>query len=110
MAKISLAIIIALASFAVPRPASAESRVIPILKAIDDNYKMKKDVRADVTLTQQRAGQGTKIIDMSYFRRDSDDAFLIIMTAPESEKSITSAVDPSESAMADSIGRPMRAK
>ncbi len=68
------------------RLCAAESRVIPILKAIDANYKMKKDLRADVTLTQQKAGQGTKIIDMSYFRRDSDDAFLIVMNAPENEK------------------------
>ena len=66
--------------------ASAASRVTPILKAIDANYKLKKDVRADVTLTQQRAGQGTKIINMAYFRRDSDDAFLIVMNAPENEK------------------------
>jgi outer membrane lipoprotein-sorting protein len=65
---------------------AADSRVAPILKAIDANYKMKKDLRADVTLTQQRAGQGTKIIDMAYFRRDSDDAFLIVMNAPENEK------------------------
>lgn len=64
----------------------AESRVVTILKAIDANYKMKKDVRAEVTLTQQRAGQGTKIIDMAYFRRDSDDAFLIAMNSPENEK------------------------
>ena len=64
----------------------AESRVVPILRAIDANYKMKKDITADVTLTQQRAGQGTKIIDMKYFRRDSDDAFLIAMNAPENEK------------------------
>jgi len=64
----------------------AESRVVPILRAIDYNYKMKKDIRADVTLTQQRAGQGTKITDMGYFRRDSDDAFLIVMNAPENEK------------------------
>ena len=64
----------------------AESRVVPILRAIDANYKMKKDITADVTLTQQRAGQGTKIIDMAYFRRDSDDAFLIAMNAHENEK------------------------
>ncbi|MBI4352083.1 MAG: outer membrane lipoprotein-sorting protein [Elusimicrobia bacterium] len=64
----------------------AESRVVPVLKAIDANYKMRKDIRADVTMTQQRAGQGTKIIDMAYFRRDSDDAFLIAMNAPENEK------------------------
>ncbi|MCX5790916.1 MAG: outer membrane lipoprotein-sorting protein [Elusimicrobia bacterium] len=64
----------------------SESRVTPVLKAIDANYKLKNDVRADVTLTQQRAGQGTKIMAMSYFRRDSDDAFLIAMNAPENEK------------------------
>jgi outer membrane lipoprotein-sorting protein len=68
------------------RLCAAGGRVTPILRAIDANYKMKKDIRADVTLTQQRAGQGTKIIDMGYFRRDSDDAFLIIMNAPENEK------------------------
>jgi len=64
----------------------AGSKVQAVLQAIDANYKMKKDVRADVTLTQQRAGQGTKIIDMAYYRRDSDDAFLIVMRAPENEK------------------------
>lgn len=64
----------------------AASRVTPILRAIDDNYKLKKDVRAEVTLTQQKVGQGTKIIDMTYFRRDSDDAFLIVMNAPENDK------------------------
>jgi outer membrane lipoprotein-sorting protein len=64
----------------------AESRVVPVLKAIDANYKMKKDMRAEVTMTQQKAGQGTKIINMAYFRRDSDDAFLIAMNSPENEK------------------------
>ncbi len=64
----------------------AESRVVTILKAIDANYKMKKDVRADVTLTQQRAAQGTKIMQMAYYRRDSDDAFLIAINGPENEK------------------------
>ena len=66
--------------------AYAEGRVVPILRAIDANYKMKSDIRAEVALTQQRAGQGTKIMDMAYFRRDSDDAFLIVMNAPENEK------------------------
>ena len=65
---------------------AAESRVSKVLRSIDANYKLKKDVRADVTLTQQRAEQGTKIIDMAYYRRDSDDAFLIVMRAPENEK------------------------
>ncbi len=65
---------------------AADSRVTPILKAIDSNYRLKRDIRADVTLTQQKAGQGTKIIEMAYYRRDSDDAFLIAIRAPENEK------------------------
>jgi outer membrane lipoprotein-sorting protein len=69
-----------------PLPAAAESRVSKALKTIDANYRLKKDIRADVTLTQQRAEQGTKIIDMAYYRRDGDDAFLIVMRAPENEK------------------------
>ena len=82
--RIALALVLCSAALA---PAfAAESRVSAILKAIDDNYKMKKDMRADVTLTQQKAGQGTKIMDMAYFRRDSDDAFLIAMRAPENER------------------------
>src|SRR3989339_1560879 len=85
MLKSVLAVIIALSPLA-STAFCAESRVVKILKAIDANYKLKKDVRANVTLTQQRASQGTKIIDMSYFRRDSDDAFLIAMNAPENEK------------------------
>jgi outer membrane lipoprotein-sorting protein len=82
--KLFLAALLSLAALA---PGfAAESRVSAILKAIDDNYRMKKDMRADVTLTQQKAGQGTKIMDMAYYRRDSDDAFLIAMRAPENEK------------------------
>src|SRR3989339_641129 len=85
MLKSVLAVIIALSPLA-STAFCAESRVVKILKAIDANYKLKKDVRANVTLTQQRASQGTKIIDMAYYRRDSDDAFLIVMRAPENEK------------------------
>jgi Outer membrane lipoprotein-sorting protein len=69
-----------------PLSAFAESRVIPILQSIDYNYKIKTDAKAEVMLTQQKPDQGTKVINMTYFRRDSDDAFLIIMTAPENEK------------------------
>lgn len=66
--------------------AQAASRVIPILQSIDANYKIKTDVKANVMLTQQKPEQGTKVIDMIYYRRDSDDSFLIVMTAPENEK------------------------
>lgn len=57
-----------------------------LLKGLETTQKMADDVSARVVLTQQKAGQGTKALDMLYFRRDKDNSFLIIMTAPEVEK------------------------
>lgn len=57
-----------------------------ILGKLDDLMEMKSDARAKVTITQQKAQQGTKISDMVYYRRDKDDAFMIVVAAPESEK------------------------
>ncbi len=65
---------------------AAESRIISILKSIDENYAIKSDASAFVQMTQQKINQGTKVTGMQYYRRDRDDAFLIVMTAPENEK------------------------
>ena len=65
---------------------AADGKIMPILTAIDEIYKMKTDVKANVMLTQQKPDQGTKVIEMTYYRRDSDDSFLIVMAAPENEK------------------------
>lgn len=69
-----------------PLPVFAESRVTEILKSIDAIYKIKSDAKANVLITQQKPEQGTKVMEMVYYRRDSDDAFLIVMSAPENEK------------------------
>ncbi len=57
-----------------------------ILQKIDSNQRMGTDIKARVVMTQQKSGQGTKVFDMIYYRRDSDNSFLITMTAPEAEK------------------------
>jgi hypothetical protein len=57
-----------------------------LLKEIDYRYHMTTDVKAKVDLTQQKAGQGARKIEMIYYRRDSDKAFLIVMTAPAAEQ------------------------
>lgn len=57
-----------------------------ILTQVDKNVKIINDIRAKVVMTQQKVGQGTKVIEMIYYRRDIDDSFLIIMTNPEPEK------------------------
>jgi outer membrane lipoprotein-sorting protein len=57
-----------------------------ILKKMEDNVSMSKDARVQVSMTQQKANQGTKVFDMMYYRRDKDNAFLIVLLAPEAEK------------------------
>ncbi len=56
-----------------------------ILKELDKMMKMGTDFSARVDITQQKAGQGVKKYESLYYRRDKDDAFLIVMTAPSSE-------------------------
>jgi len=64
----------------------AESKVLPIIMKLDDILEMKGDITAKVNITQQKTTQGLKFMEMIYYRRDSDDAFMILMTAPEAEK------------------------
>ncbi len=57
-----------------------------VLKKIDEYQQMGRDVTATVVMTQQKAGQGTRVFKMKYYRRDSDNSFLIFFTAPEAER------------------------
>jgi outer membrane lipoprotein-sorting protein len=66
--------------------ASAAPAIEELLAKIEANHKMTTDIKASVTLTQQKANQGMKQFDVLYYRRDADDSYLIIMTGPESEK------------------------
>ena len=65
---------------------AAMPNAMQLLSSIDELTDLKGDVSAKVALTQQKVNQGTKYIEMQYFRRDRDDAFLILMKAPESDK------------------------
>lgn len=64
----------------------AESKVMPVMKVLENITHLKTDAKADVRITQQKAEQGTKVIGMTYYRRDSDNSFLIAMTSPENER------------------------
>ncbi len=78
--------IIALAVITSFTSSFAESPVGTLLSKVEKIQEMTSDIRAKVVLTQQKTGQGTKNIEMIYYRRDSDDSFLIVMAAPESDK------------------------
>jgi outer membrane lipoprotein-sorting protein len=68
----------------------ALSQAVPpieeVLVKLEANTNMTSDIRADVALTQQKSSQGVKKFTVVYYRRDKDNSFLIVMTAPESEK------------------------
>ncbi len=57
-----------------------------ILAAIDEQQEMSEDITAKVKITQQKPDQGVRILECVFYRRDRDDAFLIVMTAPDNEK------------------------
>ena len=71
-------------------PCAAQQAGFPsgqtILKKMQDNINVSTDARSQVTLTQQKTGQGVKVFEMRYFRRDKDNAFMIVFSAPEAEK------------------------
>ncbi len=57
-----------------------------ILSRMEQNMRLSTNITATVSLTQQKTGQGVKTIEMLFYRHDADNSFLIIMTAPESDK------------------------
>jgi hypothetical protein len=61
-------------------------KIDSLLSGYENLYKQVSDIRAVVNLTQQKVNQGTKKLEMNYYRRDNDQSFLIIMTGPEAEK------------------------
>ena len=81
-----LFLIISILAITAELPVYAEPPVISLMKKIEDLQEMTTDIRARVDLTQTKTDQGTKKIEMMYYRRDSDDSFLIVMIAPEVEK------------------------
>jgi hypothetical protein len=57
-----------------------------LLIQYDIRYNLVTDVKANVVVTQQKANEGTKKLEINYFRRDSDKSFLMVLTGPEAEK------------------------
>jgi hypothetical protein len=64
----------------------AGPRVVDLMNKIDDMMEQVGDISVRVNITQNKVNQGVKLYESLYFRRDKTDEFLIIMTAPESDK------------------------
>jgi len=57
-----------------------------VIDYYDTNYQLRSDMTARARLTTKDPEQGTKVIDSVLYRRDKDDAFLIVLAAPETER------------------------
>jgi hypothetical protein len=60
--------------------------VMEILQKMDEVENLGADLTVKFTLTETRVNQGLSVQEGVYYRRDWDDAFLIVMTAPETAK------------------------
>ena len=65
---------------------SGAPKVVDIMIKIDDQMELNGDISVKVSITQNKVRQGVKTFESIYFRKDKTDEFLIIMTAPESDK------------------------
>jgi Outer membrane lipoprotein-sorting protein len=65
---------------------AAAPTVQQIIDYIDTNYEIRSDMTAQVRITTKDPDQGTKVIESVYYRRDRDDAFLIVIAEPETDR------------------------
>jgi outer membrane lipoprotein-sorting protein len=64
----------------------ASPSVQDIIDYYDANYQLRSDMTAQAKITTKDPEQGTKVIQSVLYRRDKDDAFLIVLADPETER------------------------
>lgn len=64
----------------------AAPTVVEIMNNMDGIEDMQSDVTLKVKITHQKVEEGVKVQESVFYRRDADDSFLMIMTAPDSDK------------------------
>jgi outer membrane lipoprotein-sorting protein len=64
----------------------ADLSALDVMKEMEDLQDLGVDITVKVKITQKKPDQGVKVFESVYYRRDTDDSFLIVMTAPDNEK------------------------
>jgi outer membrane lipoprotein-sorting protein len=64
----------------------ATPTTLEIMQEMEEMEDIGIDITVKVKITQQKPDQGVKLFESVYYRRDQDDAFLIVMIAPDNEK------------------------
>lgn len=78
----SLAVLLACGAAGAQTPPTGQA----VLEMLEKQNRMGSDLRSRVNLTQTKTGQGAKQMTLQYFRRDKDDAFAMLIEAPESDR------------------------
>lgn len=86
MIKIRYIILFLLIAFILPGSVSAKGLISEILQVMEDRNEIGSDLTAKVTLIQERVKQGIRETEYLYYRRDSDDSFLMAALSPERDK------------------------
>lgn len=73
-------------SFILPCSVSAKGLITQILHEMEDRNEIGSDLTAEVSFIQEKVKQGVHKTDYLYYRRDSDDSFLMAALSPEREK------------------------
>ena len=66
--------------------ACAQPSVQQVIEMVDANQQVRSDVTAQARITTRDPEQGTKVIESVLYRRDRDDAFLIVIADPETDR------------------------
>jgi outer membrane lipoprotein-sorting protein len=86
MKMLKLLASIAVALLALSPGLWAMPSVQQIIDFIDANYQLASDLTAQARITTKDPEQGTKVIESVLYRRDRDDAFLIVIAEPETDR------------------------
>ena len=86
MIRIKYSLLTLLAVITIPQTCLAKGLVTEILKEMEKRNELGIDLTAKVSLIEQRVRQGVREQEYLYYRRDSDDAFLLVALSPERER------------------------
>ena len=86
MKTVQIIIIIILLTVGLSNNLQAAPGVMEILAEMDRMERLGADITVKCELTETRVNQGVRVLEGVYYRRDQDDAYLIVLTAPDTEK------------------------
>ena len=72
--------------FFITLPAFGVPSAMEVMKSMEEQQQLETDITTKIKITSREEDEGVTVHEAIFYRRDSDDAFLIVFTAPETEK------------------------